>query len=114
MHIRMRFKKTGKPRRDVFFRYRGCFEKSRFRHLRDAVQAADRYMERVPVTRAPMVPYYCPAHSCWHIGHDRKMSVELARTYEANCIRRQRLREEIKHLSSASRLLEPVRGRSPS
>lgn len=101
------FKKMGKPRRNVYPRYLTCVEKVRYRHVRDAVSAADRYMDRVPVLRAPMVPYYCPAHSCWHIGHDTGMSKPSATTYAWVCIHRERLRDEIDWLSDALGKSEP-------
>ena len=110
MATRMRFKKNGKPRRGVSHRYQKCLEKSRFRAVRDSIQAADRYMERVLVKGGPVVPYYCPAHSCWHIGHDRKMGSAPARIYEAVCLSRERLRKEIRCLYSTLQLLEPTAG----
>ena len=77
MSTRMCFKKTGEPRKGIHPRYLKCREKVCYRYLRDAVQAADRYVERISVLMAPMVPYYCPAHSCWHIGHDKKWKGDL-------------------------------------
>ena len=71
MGTRMWFKKTGERRKGILPRYLICREKVCYRHLREVVQAADRYVERIPVLMAPMVPYLCPAHRCWHIGHDK-------------------------------------------
>ena len=105
MATRMRFKKNGKPRRGVSHRYQTCLEKSRFRAVRDSIQAADRW---VLVKGGPVVPYYCPAHSCWHIGHDKKIGSAPARTYEAVCLSRERLRKEIRCLYSTLQSLEPT------
>jgi hypothetical protein len=106
MNKHMCFKKNGKPRRGVSHRYENCQVKSRFRAVRDAIQSADRFVDRVLWGSAPVVPYFCPAHSCWHIGHDRKMDTVLAKSYEASCISRERLRSEIKGLSETLKLFE--------
>ena len=106
MNATMGFKKTGKPRKSVLLRYLKCGGKVCYRDLRDAVQAADRYVERIPVLWAPMVPYYCPAHRCWHIGHDRKMSKGMTMDYQRVCIGRQALRKRIHCLSEALGILQ--------
>ena len=110
MNKHMCFKKNGKPRGGVSHRYGNCQMKSRFRAVRDAIQAADRFVDRVLLGSAPVVPYYCPAHSSWHIGHDWRMDRNLAKTYESVCISRERLREEIRGLSETLRLLDPPAG----
>ena len=61
MNKHMCFKKNGKPRGGVPHRYGNCQMKSRFRAVRDAIQAADRFVDRVLLGSAPVVPYYCPA-----------------------------------------------------
>ena len=105
MNTRMCFKKTGEPRKGIHPRYLKCREKVCYRYLRDAGQAADRYVDRISVLMAPMVPYFCPAHRCWHIGHDKKMKRGPARDYEWMCIKRQKLREEIRCLSEVLALI---------
>lgn len=75
-----------------------CESKIRFRSVRDATTAADGYMDRVALTKSPMMPYYCKFHSCWHIGHDRTKSRNFAKVYETECIQRGVLRKEINSL----------------
>ena len=74
--------------------------KIRYEWLRDAIGAADSYMDRITLTTAPMMPYYCSRHSCWHTGHDRKAATGRALTYSRTCVARERLRREIAFLSS--------------
>ena len=71
-----------------------CHSKIRYKCLRDAIGAADAYMERIVITRSPMTPYYCKIHSCWHIGHSSKSSNIPAR-YPEKCVSRELLRQEI-------------------
>jgi hypothetical protein len=75
-----------------------CESKIRFRSIREATTAADGYMERIALTNAPMLPYYCKFHSCWHIGHDRTKTGSFARVYETECLQRGFLRKEINSL----------------
>lgn len=50
---------------------RQCRNKKKFKQKEDAEVFADAYMKRVAITYHPMVAYWCGAHNCWHIGHDR-------------------------------------------
>ena len=75
-----------------------CESKIRFRSVSEATTAADGYMERVALTNAPTLRYYCKFHSCWHIGHDRTKTGSFARAYETECLQRDFLRKEIDRL----------------
>lgn len=77
-----------------------CDAKKQYLCIRDAIRAADRYMDRVAITRAPMVPYYCPRHICWHTGHNSRAPLDLANIYSRHCAARERLRREIAFLSN--------------
>ncbi len=79
-------------------RYSNCESKRRFDSVRDAIQAADRYMDRITLTNGPMVPYYCPVHSTWHIGHNKRVSHTSVVEYVGRCVQRERLRDEISGL----------------
>ena len=79
-------------------RYSNCESKRRFDSVRDAIQAADRYMDRITLTNGPMVPYYCPVHSTWHIGHNKRVSHTSVVEYVGRCVQRERLRNEISGL----------------
>jgi len=76
-----------------------CDSKKQYVWLRDAIGAADGYMDRIAITRGPMMPYYCSRHSCWHTGHNSRASLETANTYSSHCVARERLRKEIAFLS---------------
>ena len=76
-----------------------CDSKKQYLCLRDAIGAADSYMDRVVITRAPMMPYYCPRHYCWHNGHNSRAPLGQAATYSMDCAARERLRKEIAFLS---------------
>lgn len=76
-----------------------CDAKKQYLCIRDAIRAADGYMDRVVITRSPMVPYYCPRHICWHTGHNSRAPLELANAYSRHCAARERLRREIAFLS---------------
>ena len=75
-----------------------CHFKIRYKCLRDAIGAADSYMERIVITRSPMTPYYCKIHSCWLIGHSSKLS-DIHDRYPEKCVSRELLRQEIACLS---------------
>jgi len=75
-----------------------CSSKICFPEVRSAIRAADGYMDRITLTGAPMVPYYCPIHVSWHIGHDRTRSDSYTIIYEKECLERERLRKEISGL----------------
>lgn len=83
--------------RDLYSR-RDCNYKIRYEDLRQAIAAADSYMDRIAITRGPMVPYFCPKHSCWHKGHDNRMTGSIASQYSNMCVTRERLRQEIRAL----------------
>jgi hypothetical protein len=76
-----------------------CDYKVRFLEVHKAMAAADRYMERITLTAAPMQPYYCKYHACWHIGHDRTKNTHYNHHYQMECVSRQRLRGLIQGLN---------------
>lgn len=82
-----------------------CHSKIRYKCLRDAIGAADAYMERIVITRSPMTPYYCKIHSCWHIGHSSKLS-DIPARYPEKCVSRELLRREIACLSEIMGLVD--------
>ena len=100
-------------RKPTVGRYRFCGTKVRYTNLGDAVDAADSYMYRIALTYGPMMPYYCPVHSCWHIGHSRKAPPDLTAAYSQACVCRENLRKEIAYLSAVIEKFDEVaRGRS--
>lgn len=91
--------KSNLPARTVSSGSWRCDSKKQYLCLRDAICAADSYMDRIAMTRAPMMPYYCPRHLCWHTGHNTRVPMELAAPYSRHCAARERLRKEIAFLS---------------
>ena len=85
------FKRSNTPIKSLI----RCSSKICFPEVRAAIRAADGYMDRITLTSAPMVPYYCPIHASWHIGHDRTRSDSYTRIYEKECLERERLGKEI-------------------
>ena len=88
------------------YRFTTCNTKVRYVGLRDAIGAADSYMERVALTRRPMLPYYCPVHSSWHIGHSRRDPAIGTVAYSLRCVDRARLRRSISRWTSILEKLE--------
>lgn len=80
-------------------RHTRCDYKVCYLDVRKAIGAADRYMDRIVLTRLPMWPYYCSPHSCWHIGHDRTKITSHTFDYQMRCVYRQRLRRQIQGLN---------------
>jgi len=76
-------------------RYSNCASKRQFESIRDAIQAADKYMDQITFTNGPMVPYHCPVHATWHIGHNKRIQHSSTMEYAVRCVQRERLREEI-------------------
>jgi hypothetical protein len=85
---------------------KSCDTKKRFPTIEDSAQAADRYMERMALVAAPMKPYQCKAHSCWHIGHSRWLRGRAADAYSVSARRRDRLRGEMMVLTLALEVLD--------
>ena len=81
-----------------FYSRRDCRYKIGYEDLRQAIAAADSYMDRIAIMRGPMVPYFCSRHSCWHTGHNNKMAGSIASRYSDTCLTRERLRREIRIL----------------
>ena len=78
-----------------------CDYKVRFSEVHEAMAPADRYMERITLTAAPMQPYYCKYHACWHIGHDRTKNAHYIHQYQTDAVGRHRLRGMIQGLNQA-------------
>ena len=76
-----------------------CDCKVRYLDVSEAIAAADRYMDQITLTNAPMQPYYCRFHSCWHIGHDWTKDRFRNIEYQMECVSRQRLRRQIQGLT---------------
>lgn len=48
-----------------------CSDKLRFKTEEQALEASLTLTDRLALTAAPILPYRCGQHDCWHIGHDR-------------------------------------------
>ena len=79
----------------------GCDYKVRYLDVSEAIAAADWYMERITLTAAPMQPYHCEYHACWHIGHNRTKNAHYNHQYQTECVARHRLRGLIQGLNQA-------------
>ena len=80
-----------------------CDGKFQFPRKREATRSADSYMEKVCMTIDPMVPYYCSHHGKWHIGHDSRFPQTLRAEYQAECVKRARVRTEAANLKRRNR-----------
>ena len=59
---------------------KNCRSKRKFSDLSAATNAADSLMDRRALTQAPICPYWCKRHNCFHIGHRRWLTPEDARS----------------------------------
>ena len=98
-------KRTNGIKRDIMNRNlkprARCDYKIRYLEVSKAIAAADSYMDRITLTNAPMQPYYCKYHACWHIGHDRTKNTHYNHQYQTECVARHRLRGLIQGLNQA-------------
>jgi hypothetical protein len=85
-------------RRNKPYHLHRCDGKFQFERKREATRSADSYMDQVCLTIDPMVPYYCSHHGKWHIGHDSRFPQELRAEYQAESVKRARMREESQNL----------------
>ena len=86
---------AAEPRKNGGVMGKDCSVKRRYTDLSEATAAADSLMDRVALTQAPICPYPCKRHSCFHIGHQRWFNGDNAKVYSEGAWRRARLRREI-------------------
>jgi len=91
-----------------------CTLKRQFSTLCEAIQAADKYMDEIALVLAPMAPYRCKKHNCYHIGHNRYMNYDSVAIYSTasrtrgNSIRR---KSDIgRYTCDVSDIIEPMTG----
>ena len=72
-----------------------CSGKRRYPNLATATAVADSLMDRLALTQAPICPYWCIPHGCFHVGHQRRLTGDNAKAYSEVAWRRARLRREI-------------------
>ncbi len=91
-----------------------CTLKRQFPTLCEAIQAADKYMDEIALVLAPMTPYRCNKHNCYHIGHNRYMNYDTMDVYStASRARGKAIRQKSdigRYVYDVSDIIEPMTG----
>ena len=72
-----------------------CSSKKRYTNWSAAAVDADSLMDRRALTFAPICPYWCENHGCFHIGHNSWLTGAKAKAYSEGAWQRTRLRRGI-------------------
>jgi len=87
-------------------KFKDCGHKIRHPSLTDAQEHADSIMGRLALASAPIVPYFCDKHDSYHVGHNRKLPMDVAQTVTAAAWTRAALAKEITELGRECDLLD--------
>ena len=72
-----------------------CSSKKRYTNRPAAAVDADFLMDRRALTFAPICPYWCGNHGCFHIGHNNWLTWMKAKAYSLEAWKRARLHGEV-------------------